>query len=103
MECNGKRFFGPGPAELLELISDTGSISKASKKMRMSYKKSWQIIDSLNKGTQQPFVTTQIGGSNGGGSLATDDAKAVILWYRKLRERFTIFLNKETASLNKLS
>lgn len=100
IECNGERFLGPGPVELLELISDTGSISKAAKKMKMSYKKSWHIIDTLNKAARQPFVKTQIGGNRGGGSMPTDDAKAVIVWYKKLRERFSNLLEKETANLN---
>jgi molybdate transport system regulatory protein len=39
IDINGEKFFGPGRAELLELIGDTGSIAKAAKSMGMSYKK----------------------------------------------------------------
>jgi molybdate transport system regulatory protein len=48
--CDGERFFGPGPVELLELIEDTGSISQAARQMQMSYKKAWEIIGSLDSG-----------------------------------------------------
>ena len=100
IECNGERFFGPGPVELLELITKTGSINQAAKQMKMSYKKAWQIINSLNTEARQAFVVTQTGGNSGGGSLITDEAKAVIKWYRELRERFTALLEKETGNLN---
>lgn len=100
IECNGKRFFGPGPVELLELITDTGSINQAAKQMEMSYKKAWKIISSLNTEARQPFVVTQTGGNSGGGSIITDEAKAIILWYTALRERFFALLKKETENLN---
>ena len=100
IECNGERFFGPGPVELLELINETGSINRAAKQMEMSYKKAWEIVSSLNTETRQPFVVTQTGGNSGGGSIITDEAKAVILWYSALRERFSALLKKETENLN---
>jgi len=100
IECNGERFFGPGPVQLLDLISDTGSINKAAKQMKMSYKKAWEIISSLNAEARQPFVVTQAGGNSGGGSVITDEAIAVIVWYKELRERFTALLEKETGKLN---
>jgi len=97
--CDGERFFGPGPVELLELIDDTGSISKAARQMQMSYKKAWEIIRSLNSGARQPLIITQTGGSSGGGSTITDEAKAMIVWYRELRQRFKNFLEKETGKI----
>ena len=48
IDIDGERFFGPGRAELLELIHETGSISKAAKAMGMSYKKAWAMVDGLN-------------------------------------------------------
>ena len=35
---------GPGKADLLEGIRDTGSISAAGRRMRMSYKRAWQLV-----------------------------------------------------------
>ena len=68
IECDGERFFGPGPAELLERINETGSINQAAKQMQMSYKKAWEIINMLNTNAAKPFVVTQTGGTSGGGS-----------------------------------
>jgi len=100
IECNGERFFGPGPVELLERINKTGSINKAAKQMQMSYKKAWEIINALNSTASDPFVITHTGGTSGGGSVVTDEAKAMIARYKQLRERFAVFLEKETGKLN---
>ena len=99
IEGDGQRFFGPGPVELLELIEKTGSISKAAKGMGMSYKKAWDIVSRINGFTAHPFVITSIGGEDGGGSTISAEAKQMIAWYRKLRERFCEFLERESAGL----
>lgn len=96
IECNGERFLGKGRVELLEYIADTGSISKAAKKMGMSYKKAWQMINSLNQQTRQPVVVVQTGGEKGGGSMLTEEAHQLIKYHRLLRERFAAFLKTET-------
>ena len=68
--------------------------------MQMSYKKAWEIINMLNADAAKPFVVTQTGGTSGGGSVITGEAKAMIKWYRQLRERFKVFLEKENEKLN---
>lgn len=99
LEANGERFFGPGPVELLELIQQSGSISKAAKQMGMSYKKAWEIIRSLNSMFGKPLVITQSGGEQGGGSLITDEAQQLIRYHKQLRKRFEAFLEKESQQL----
>lgn len=99
IECNGERFFGPGPVELLERINGTGSINQAAKQMKMSYKKAWEIINMLNTQAARPLVVTQTGGTSGGGSIITPEAKEIIAWHYSLRERFKAFLEKETKKL----
>jgi len=96
IECNGERFLGKGRVELLEHIADTGSISKATKKMGMSYKKAWQMISSLNQQTRKPVVVVHTGGEKGGGSILTEEAHQLIKYHRLLRERFAAFLKTET-------
>lgn len=99
MEKNGKRFFGPGPVELMELIHETGSINKAAKKMNLSYKKAWEIVNNLNSMTAQPLVLTAVGGENGGGSSISDEALQMISHYRALRDKFESFIEQSTLSL----
>jgi len=100
IESNGERFFGPGPVELLERIEKTGSINQAARQMEMSYKKAWEIINALNKSTGHLYVVTQTGGTSGGGSAITSEARKMISRYRQLREAFDSFLEKETKKLN---
>jgi molybdate transport system regulatory protein len=101
IEYDGQRFFGPGPVQLLELIEETGSINQAAKKMDMSYKKAWSIINNLNATATHPLVITATGGQKGGGSTISAEAKAFIAYYRELRTRFAQFLEAETARIKK--
>jgi len=101
LEHDGHRFFGPGPVQLLELIEETGSISKAAKKMEMSYKKAWDIVNNLNTTAATPLVITATGGEKGGGSTISPEARELIDWYKQLRQRFTRFLESETQQINK--
>jgi molybdate transport system regulatory protein len=99
LECGGKKYFGPGPMELLEKIADTGSITKAAKQMGMSYKKAWKIIDRLNKNAKTPLVQTQTGGESGGGSVISKEAEQLIAYHNNLRKKFLAFLEKQTSLL----
>lgn len=46
---NGEeKLFGPGKLELLQTIQETGSISQTAKKTGLSYKKAWDMVNSLN-------------------------------------------------------
>lgn len=100
MECNGERFFGPGPAELLEGVAETGSISKAAKGMDMSYKKAWKIVDRLNGAATVPLVTTSPGGKHGGGSVVSEEAKELMRSYCNMREAFKAFLAQQSSFFN---
>lgn len=100
LESRNGAFFGPGPVELLERIADTGSINKAAKEMKMSYKKAWELVSVLNAQAASPVVIAQSGGEKGGGSTITEEAMELIKYHRQLRERFKVFLEKETQRLN---
>lgn len=99
LEGDGRRFFGPGPVELLELIRETGSINQAAKKMQMSYKKAWELVNNLNSMSAQPMVITATGGEKGGGSSISEEAIQMMDYHRHLRERFKKFLEEETRRL----
>ncbi len=101
MEYNDERFFGPGPSELLEGIDQTGSITQSAKQMGMSYKKAWEMISRLNTQSAKPLVILHAGGEKGGGSEITEEARELIAFHRRLRERFAAFLEKETKTLKK--
>ncbi len=100
IESEEQRFLGPGRVELLERIADTGSINQAAKQMGMSYKKAWEMVNSLNAQVSTPLVVTQTGGEKGGGATITGEAKQLIAYYHLLRERFRVFLENETIDLS---
>lgn len=77
--------FGPGKADLLDAIQATGSISAAGKKLAMSYRRAWLLVDSMNRCFQQPLVETATGGSHGGGTRLTDAGIEILKRYRKLQ------------------
>ena len=75
---------GPGKADLLEAIRDTGSISAAGRNMRMSYKRAWPHVDELNSLFDRPLVEASKGGSGGGGASLTPLGDDVLARYRRM-------------------
>ena len=76
--------FGPGKAELLEAIERTGSISQAAKSMNMSYRRAWQLVDTMNQCFETALVETQTGGTHGGGAAITALGQKVLQHYRQM-------------------
>jgi molybdate transport system regulatory protein len=75
---------GPGKADLLEGIRDTGSIAAAGRRMRMSYKRAWQLVDELNGFFDVPLVAASKGGPGGGGASLTKSGADVLARYRRM-------------------
>ena len=75
---------GPGKAELLERIRDTGSISAAGREMKMSYKRAWMLVKEMNATFRDALVDSTRGGPNGGGAKLTEAGLAVLAQYRSL-------------------
>jgi molybdate transport system regulatory protein len=99
VDIDGVKFFGPGPAQLLELIEETGSISKAAKKMKMSYKKAWDIVDHLNAFGRKPYVLSHKGGKKGGGAELTSAGRKVLSTYNGLTEKINAVVSKDHSLL----
>lgn len=75
---------GPGKADLLDAIAETGSISAAARQMRMSYRRAWLLVDTMNNCFRAPLVDTAKGGAEGGGARLTPLGKKVLSRYREL-------------------
>src|SRR5882757_4434049 len=75
---------GPGKIALLEHISSTGSLSEAARKLKMSYRRAWLLLEDLNTSFQQPVAQMSVGGRGGGGASLTQFGSDLVDAYRAL-------------------
>ena len=94
LTLDGRNFLGRGRVELLHRIRETGSISKAAKAMKMSYKAAWDAVDAMNTAWQSPLVESEPSGSH-----LTDDAERLIAAFHKAETKHTAFMEKLADSL----
>jgi molybdate transport system regulatory protein len=99
LTLNGKNFMGRGRAELLRHIAETGSISKAAKAMKMSYKAAWDSVDLMNNAYGQALVVSLTGGSRGGGSQVTVEGFKLMREFEKLQGRHQAWLIRTSSRL----
>ena len=75
---------GPGRAELLAGIAETGSIAASGRRLSMSYKRAWQLAEELNQSFAAPLVEAMKGGAKGGGARLTSLGATVLAAYQEL-------------------
>ena len=78
---------GPGKARLVGLIAESGSISAAARRMGMSYRRAWQLVEALNKSFSEPVVLTAVGGKRGGGAAVTEFGKRLVAQYHGMEAK----------------
>jgi molybdate transport system regulatory protein len=100
IEVDGKVLLGEGRIRLLKAIASEGSLSKAAKHLNMSYKKAWDLMDSVNNNAKQPVVTKTIGGKGGGGAVITAYGKELIKAFDQTNKNCWEFLDNELKNLN---
>jgi molybdate transport system regulatory protein len=93
-------FLGYGRVVLLVRIQEYGSITKAAKSMEMSYRRAWDLVDSMNKQAKRPFVELATGGKGGGGARVTEDGERAIQLFWKYSEAFKRFIAREQEKLS---
>ncbi len=92
-------YLGIGRVQLLEKISELGSISQAAKSMGMSYKKAWMLVQELNGMYDEALIDKEVGGKSGGGSVLTPKGKRVIHSFRRIEEELEIFLKERSTDI----
>jgi molybdate transport system regulatory protein len=78
---------GPGKADLLEAIAATGSISAAGRKLKMSYRRAWLLVEELNGSFRSALVAADKGGAHGGGARLTDLGAKVLRHFRSMERK----------------
>jgi len=79
----GGAWLGPGKADLMAGIAETGSILQAAQRMGMSYKRAWGLVEALNAMFSAPLVATSRGGVARGGASLTETGRRVLQCYRE--------------------
>jgi len=90
---------GPGKADLLEGIRDTGSIAAAGRRMGMSYKRAWYLVETMNACFRGPVVEAAKGGPGGGGARLTPLGEKVLAAYRRMQAKTAKAIARELGAL----
>jgi len=92
-------WIGPGKVALLEAINETGSITSSAKKLGMSYRRAWLLIEETNSCLVRPAVVTATGGRHGGGTTLTPVGVQLVRRYRALERRTALAVNRDLKTL----
>ena len=93
---------GPGKADLLEAIEQTGSISAAARSLGMSYRRAWLLVDTMNQSFKSPVVETLTGGQRGGGARVTELGHDVLARYLAMDAKAAASVRKDLAAFSRL-
>src|SRR5579862_3004392 len=78
---------GPGKIALLEGIRACGSLSEAARRMGISYRRAWLLIDSVRKSFNEPATINSPGGRGGGKAQITPFGVLLIERYREVEQK----------------
>jgi len=78
---------GPGKADLLAAIAATGSIAAAGRRLDMSYRRAWLLVETMNRCFRSPVVEAAKGGAKGGGARLTELGAEVLESYRRMESK----------------
>jgi molybdate transport system regulatory protein len=93
---------GPGKADLLEAIAAAGSITAAARRLGMSYRRAWLLVDTMNRCFSGPVVAAETGGKRGGGTRLTALGADVLRRYRRAEKLAASAAATELHQLRKL-
>ncbi|WBX75071.1 LysR family transcriptional regulator [Tenacibaculum ovolyticum] len=97
IEVDGNVFLGDGRVKLLKSINSTKSLSKSAKELGISYKKAWNLIESVNNNAIEPVVIKSVGGVSGGGTKLTAYGIKMIAVFETINVNSWKHLDKQVA------
>lgn len=100
--CGDEIAIGPGKADLLDAIAAGGSISAAGRALGMSYRRTWMLVDSMNRCWTERLVETTAGGGKARGARLTPAGIEVLARYRALEQRLGQALEDDLADFARL-
>lgn len=96
---DGQIAIGPGKADLLAAVDREGSIAAAGRSLGTSYRRTRDMIDTLNACWGEPVVVTEKGGKAGGGARLTARGHAVLRAYRDLERALNTAADHHSTAL----
>lgn len=85
---------------MVEAVAELGSISAAAKKLGLSYKGAWDVVQALNNLFDSPLIEAAPGGRSGGAAVVTPRGRAVVTAFRRVEQELGAALAKLDASLS---
>lgn len=82
----GERVIGEGLLNLLLAIKKTGSISKATKELDISYRAAWGKLDKTEKRLGYKLINRKTGGKDGGGTSLTVEGENLLKKFDRLND-----------------
>ena len=82
--CGEDIALGPGKAELLQYMKETGSIAEAARRIGMSYMRAWTLLKTMERCFKEPIIKAGRGGRQGGGAKLTETGLKALTLYRRM-------------------
>ena len=95
LAVDGEPVFGSGREALLKAIDRLGSINKAARQIRISYRKALSSIQAMEQRLGTRLVERQTGGVNGGGAVLTKEAKEFLRKFALLEDGVNDMLDRK--------
>jgi molybdate transport system regulatory protein len=87
--------FGAGRERMLETIQRLGSMNKAARELKMSYRALWGRIKSTEERLGKKILFTCPGGGEKGGSALTPEGVDLLQAYKRLRKNVMRLADQE--------
>ncbi len=89
LETNNKEgILGDGKWKLLKTISETCSLKAAMKKHGLTYRKTWDNLNKIEKVLGFQIIDRQRGGKEGGKTILTPQGQAIVNAFDKFHEKY---------------
>lgn len=90
----GEGVLGDGKWILLKAIESEGSLTAATEKLNLSYRKTWNNLKKIEKKLGFPILDKTRGGKDGGGSTLTSEGKKLVKSFDKFHAEFDCVIQK---------
>jgi molybdate transport system regulatory protein len=100
LKRGGAARIGLDRVALIEAVGELGSISAAAKRLGLSYKGAWDIVQGLNNLFDTPLIEAAAGGKTGGAAAVTPRGRAVAAGFRRVQAEVDAALARLEAGIS---